>query len=75
MTDEQFAELLGLKHEISGVEFKPPGARTNRDLFHRVARAAIGMANHRDGGRVVIGVRESAGVFEPIGLDAADVAS
>lgn len=75
MTDAQFAEILGLKHEISGVEFKPPGPRTNKPLFHRVARAAIGMANHRDGGRVVIGVRETAGVFDPVGLDAADVAS
>jgi hypothetical protein len=75
MTDDQFAELLALKHEISGVEFKPPGLRTNPYLFHSVARAAMGMANHRDGGNVVIGVRERGGGLDPIGLTAGEIAS
>ncbi len=75
MNDEQFAELLDLKHELLNVEFKPPGLRTDRLLFHLVARAAIGMANRRDGGRVVIGVRETAGKFERVGLTAEELES
>jgi predicted HTH transcriptional regulator len=75
MTDEQFAELLQLEHELSGIEFKPPGLRTEKTLFHVVARAVMGMANRRDGGRVVIGVREDSGRFELVGLSSAEIES
>ncbi len=68
MTDEEFAQLLELKHEVFGVEFKPPGLRTDPLLFHTVARGLMGMANRRDGGRMVIGIREDAGKFELLGL-------
>src|SRR5258706_6101749 len=68
MTDEQFAQLLELKHEVFGVEFKPPGLRTDPLLFHTVARGLMGMANRRDGGRLVIGIREDAGKFELLGV-------
>jgi predicted HTH transcriptional regulator len=68
VTDDQFAELLQLKHEVSGVEFKPPGQRTDAMLFHTVARGLMGMANRRNGGRLVIGVREASGKFELLGL-------
>ncbi len=68
MTDEEFAQLLELKHEVFGVEFKPPGLRTDPLLFHTVARGLMGMANRRDGGRLVIGIREDAGKFELLGI-------
>ena len=68
MTDEEFAQLLALSHEISGVEFKGPGARSDRRLFARVVRAALGMANRRDGGTVVIGVEDTGSSLNPVGL-------
>src|SRR5439155_8275373 len=76
MTDEEFAELIKLEHELYGLEFKPPGQLgDDRPLFFQVARASMGMANRRDGGRIVIGVREDAGKFEPIGLTPTEVKS
>ena len=32
MTDEEFAQVLTLSHEISGVEFKGPGGRSDRQM-------------------------------------------
>jgi predicted HTH transcriptional regulator len=75
MTHDQFAELLQLKHELSGVEFKPPGLRTDKTLFHLVARAVMGMANRRDGGHIVMGVREDSGTFQLLGLTSAQAES
>lgn len=75
MTDEEFAELLKLEHELSGVEFKSPGLRTDRTLINLVARAVMGMANRRDGGRVVVGVREESGKLDRVGLTEAEVES
>jgi len=68
MTDKDFARLIERRHELRGIEFKPPGLRTDRELMGWVARAALGMANHRDGGIVIIGVTESGDQFRPIGL-------
>lgn len=68
MTDEQFAVLLALAHERSGVECKGPGLRTDTHLFARVTRAALSMANRRDGGLVILGVDDSNGVLTPVGL-------
>lgn len=68
MTDEEFAEKLALGHETSGVEFKGPGPRSNRQLFAQVVRAVLGMANRRDGGWVIIGVEDNEGILSPVGL-------
>lgn len=75
MTDEEFAEELALGHETSGVEFKGPGPRSNRQLFAQVVRAVLGMANRRDGGRVIIGVEDNNGVLNPVGLIEHDLAT
>lgn len=64
MTEEEFAELVALGREQASVEFKGPGLRTDRHLFAKVTRAVLGMANLRDGGRVVVGIAE-----EQTGLD------
>jgi len=50
VTEEDFARLLVLQHELPGVEFKSPGPRGEKALFHLVVRAALGMANRRDRG-------------------------
>jgi predicted HTH transcriptional regulator len=75
LSAEQFADLVTLRHELRGVEFKPPGRRDDSYLFAQVTRAALGMANSRDGGIVIVGVEERSGSFAPIGLSADEVAT
>lgn len=75
MTDEELGELLALRHEISGVEFKGPGSRSNKRLFAQVVRAVLGMANRRNGGTVVIGVQDDGPSFSPVGLNDGDLAT
>ena len=75
LTDQQFAELLTLRYEPRGLEFKGARPRTDRLFFARVVRACLGMANLRDGGRVIIGVDEQGGVLDPVGLSDADLAT
>jgi predicted HTH transcriptional regulator len=58
MDEQEFQDLITLGHEQSGVEFKGPGARSDRPFFAQVALAVLGMSNHRDGGWVIIGVTE-----------------
>ena len=41
----------------------------------RVVRAVLGMANRRDGGRVIIGVEDTGGVLSPTGLNQSELTS
>jgi hypothetical protein len=69
MTPEEFDELLAFGREQHHVEFKPPGPRDDKDLWPRVARAVMAMANRRDGGMVIIGVKEDAAREpDPVGI-------
>lgn len=68
MADEEFADILALDYELPGIEFKGPGLASDKHLFARVAKAVLGMANRRDGGHVIIGVKCSTSVVERIGL-------
>lgn len=70
MTDQEFEDLLALGHETNGVEFKGPGARTDRPFLAKVIRAILGMANRRDGGFVILGVEATS--LKPIGLSDED---
>ncbi len=58
MTAEEFGDLLSVGHETVSLEFKPGAKRENGDLFHRVVRGVLAMANARGGGRIVLGVEE-----------------
>jgi predicted HTH transcriptional regulator len=73
MTDEEFQQVISLQHELHGVEFKGPGPRSDGHLLAKVTRAALGMANRRDGGVIVIGVAEFSNRLQPVGLSAADL--
>lgn len=67
ITDEQFANLIGLPHEHRGVEFKGPGPREGH-LLAKVVRAVLGMANRSGGGSVIIGIEENAQGPQLLGL-------
>ena len=71
--DEDFIEIMGLDHELNGVEFKSPGPMTNRQLVMQVIKAILGMSNRRDGGTIIIGVGDNQGVLNPIGLLPSDL--
>lgn len=68
MTENQFAEILELRREQRGVEFKGPGMLTDKSLLTKVVRAVLGMANRRDGGSVILGVDDQNGVLKRTGL-------
>lgn len=72
-TVEELDTWIALGHEQRGVEFKSAGPRTERLLLAKVARAAMGMSNQRDGGKVVIGVSEAADLPHVQGLSAAEL--
>lgn len=72
MTKEEFTSILSLGHELTGIEFKGPGLISDKHLFAKVTEAILGMANRRDGGRIVIGVHDNAGVLEPTGMSKSD---
>jgi predicted HTH transcriptional regulator len=65
VSPEEFAEYLAPGYEGQGYEFKGPADRTDANLLAQVARAALGLANHRGGGPVFIGVDETD-AHEPI---------
>jgi predicted HTH transcriptional regulator len=60
MTPEELDQLLTAGYERRGLEVKGARPRTDVLFFARVTRAALGMANHPDGGLIVIGVDEDA---------------
>ncbi len=70
MDELEFRTLLARGYESRGVEFKGPGARSDSVLLAKVARAAMGMANRRDGGFVIIGVDDINRTLVPTGLTA-----
>lgn len=69
MDEKEFRSILALGHEQSGIEFKGPGSRDDKPFFVKIVRAMLGMANHRDGGRIFIGVGEDENKTPiPVGL-------
>jgi len=73
MTDLEFGEILSLAYERRATEFKGPGPLSSPQLFAKVVRAVLGMANTQDGGLVVIGVEDKAGVLNPVGVAQSDL--
>ena len=73
MTEQEFESLLARGHETNGVEFKGRGNRTDPVFLAGIIRAALGMANRRDGGFVIIGVESDT--LDPVGFDDDEVES
>jgi hypothetical protein len=77
LTPDDLDRIFDLGHEASGIEFKPPCRvpRTIDWIFARIIRAAIGMANRRGGGHIVIGVNEERKQIFPVGLSDDELAT
>jgi predicted HTH transcriptional regulator len=69
-------DLLAFGREQGGAEFKSAGSRTaDPTLRAKVVRGILAMANRRDGGTVVVGVREDANGLALDSLNAQQAAS
>lgn len=73
MKEQEFQQLLSLSHETSGVEFKAPGPRTDRNWFAKVVRAVLALSNRRNGGTVIIGVKDDGQTLKAMGVSKADL--
>ncbi|MBA3842882.1 MAG: putative DNA binding domain-containing protein [Actinobacteria bacterium] len=62
-------------YERRDVEIKGPGPSSDKHLFAKIARAALGMGNLRDGGYVVIGIDDKRQTAMLPGLTEVDLAS
>jgi hypothetical protein len=57
MVDQQELEaLLAPEHEIRSIEVKSPGSLGDKAYVAQVAKAAMAMGNHHDGGLVCPGI-------------------
>lgn len=61
-------ELLALGKEQSGVEFKRSGSLDDAPFKGKVVRGILAMANRRDGGTVIVGVKEESSTLALEGL-------
>jgi len=70
---ETLRRLVRLRREDRFLEYKESGAWN--DLKDKIAKTALGMANIRDGGTIVLGVSERSGQFEPEGVSTEHLAT
>jgi hypothetical protein len=75
LSAEEIEDNLKFGYEGRGVELKGAGLRTDAHLFAKVARAALGLGNLRDGGHVIIGVADGEPDKLLPGLSEEDLAS
>ncbi|MBU8868583.1 RNA-binding domain-containing protein [Paenarthrobacter aromaticivorans] len=59
LSNEELAAVITVGHETRSVEFKAAGQLSDKAYVALVARAALAMANQRDGGNIVLGVDDS----------------
>lgn len=71
----ELKELIALGVEQSGVEFKGPCGSEEKPQRDKILRAMLAMANHRDGGLVIVGVDETPEGLQGTGLTAAQLAT
>ncbi|BDV31251.1 AlbA family DNA-binding domain-containing protein [Microbacterium terricola] len=58
LSNQEIAALIEGGYEIRSVEFKGPGSINDPEFVAKIARAALALANQRDGGSIIIGVDE-----------------
>jgi len=60
LSAKEIEESLALDRESRWLEVKGPGSRDNDHMVAKVAHAALGLGNLRDGGHIVIGIDDKA---------------
>lgn len=69
MTSSEIEEHLAVvKHETRAIECKGAGKPSDKYFLAKIARAALSMANLRDGGHVIIGIADGDGELSVEGL-------
>ncbi|WP_168770979.1 ATP-binding protein [Orlajensenia flava] len=71
LTDDEVSGLISTGYEQRNTEFKSSGSLGEGSFRAKVARAAIALANQRDGGRVIIGVSETDGIQNGLSMELA----
>lgn len=56
LSNDELAAVLAIGHETRSVEFKAAGGLGDKAFVALVARAALALANQRDGGNIVLGI-------------------
>lgn len=69
LSNEELAAVLTVGYETRSVEFKSAGNLTDKAFVALVVRAALALANQRDGGNIVLGVDDRDPQGENNGLD------
>jgi hypothetical protein len=59
LSADDLEDLLSGGYERRHLEVKGPGERDDKHFFAKVTRAALSMANLRDGGHVVLGITDN----------------
>lgn len=72
MSQQDLCELVLVGEERRNLEYKGPMRWDNKLTKAKITKAALAIANIRDGGWVVIGVDQTNGNFKRIGLKDAD---
>ena len=75
LTAAEVEEILSSGYERRVFELKGPGLRTEKQFFVKVARAALSMGNHRDGGFVLVGISDKDPASLGPGLSVAQLQS
>jgi predicted HTH transcriptional regulator len=71
--EDRVRQAIAFASELPNVEFKR--AEPFQNLKYRITKTALALANLRDGGLIIVGVRQEGGLFVPEGLDAATLAT
>jgi hypothetical protein len=59
LSAQEIEEALALDRESRWLEVKGPGSRSEDHMVAKVAHAALGLGNLRDGGHIVIGIDDT----------------
>lgn len=75
MSDEALLELVFHGREERNLEYKQSMSWADLATRAKIAKSSMAMANLPDGGAIVIGVRKSGEVYEPVGMGDDDMES
>jgi len=75
LSPDQIRELIGFGREQAGVEFKSAGDLSEPHLRAKVVRGMLAMGNRRDGGLLIVGIRDDGTTLYLDGLTPSQASS